>query len=56
LREIIERVAKYVSKDGQSLENLIREREHANPRFGFLFDTTRPEARHPAGTERGRGA
>ena len=42
-RALIERTAKYVCKDGQAIENLLRERERTNPLFSFLFDMTSPE-------------
>lgn len=40
---LITRTARYVAKDGSSLEQLIREKELDNPDFAFLFKHDSPE-------------
>ncbi|TMW62227.1 hypothetical protein Poli38472_009720 [Pythium oligandrum] len=39
-RQLIDRLAAYVAKDGLAFENEVRTREARNPAYAFLFDTT----------------
>ncbi|GAB9468342.1 hypothetical protein Gpo141_00005661 [Globisporangium polare] len=40
IRERVDRLARYVAKDGVQFENAIRAREASNPEFAFLFETS----------------
>ncbi len=51
-RDVIDRVAKYVAKDGAGLESVLRERERGNP----LFDFITPVRLLPGGAGGGGGA
>lgn len=43
-RQIVDRLARYVAKDGLQFENAIRTREQGNPMYRFLFETQSPLA------------
>jgi hypothetical protein len=43
---LINRLAKYVAKDGQAFEAMLIEREVANPAFKFLFERDTPESNY----------